>query len=135
MKVAEKHQKHSLWWTIQFWEIKRIAGPAKFGSKFILQCQHKIKHQSKVGVTGENHNKNHYDKWPKKATKTSSNCFSLKWNGFTTIPTKLQNRKQSFHCHIASYVKRSIFGAYLTTDRQTHKMIAITLRRQSQKTQ
>ena len=31
-------------------------------SKFILQCQHKIKHQSKVGVTGENHNKNHYGK-------------------------------------------------------------------------
>ena len=35
MKLAEKHQKHSLWGTIQYWEPKRI-GQQKVGSKIFF---------------------------------------------------------------------------------------------------
>ena len=34
MKVAEKHQKHSLWWTIQHWEPKRISQQSLIRSLF-----------------------------------------------------------------------------------------------------
>ena len=67
MKVAEKHQKHSLWWAIQYWELSSIVCMVRTSLFYTLKLKTSIKSRRDL-------NNYMYGEWPKTIQK---NVFSL----------------------------------------------------------